>query len=209
MRVIECPDDISIADCYVPLSPAAIKWLVASPRNGKRIGAVARYHENLTGTEVSAILDAGLGLFTVGIARNDSMTMPTAFLGQRDAEQAIADLDRLNIPAGVTCALDVEGTVHARAADIAGYANAWAHTLGSRAEPALYEGWGIPLSAIELYRNLVVRLYWASSTASIEPAERGFALVQAEHNVPSPHGVFDYSTPRADRLGSRIHILTS
>ena len=199
MNVSEVPDGSVIADCYSPLTATSIAWLLANPHNGAPVTGVGRYHDNLSKEEIALILGAGLGLITVGVARDESMHAPNGERGREDAGRAIANLLRLELPWHTT-ALDVEGTTTATRDLIDSYCNEWARIVVGQYEPMLYEGWGIPLTGGQLYTDLELRLYWASATSSVPPEPRGFALLQS-HHTPA----FDYSTAQADHLGSRVH----
>ena len=199
------PDSALLVDCYSPLTPAALQRLSAAVYQGRPILGCVRYHDNLSKAEVENILGVGWGLFTVGVARNDSMQAPDAGKGARDGLHAVSDLRSFGILPGVTCAVDVEGTTSASGDAVVAYVNAWDAVVSRETETIIYEGFGIHLSASDLYHRLAPRLYWASSPNSLPPAVRGFTCVQLVENITLAGVQVDIDRCQTDHLGSNVH----
>jgi hypothetical protein len=205
-QVQAVPEGSLLVDCYAPFTPASLQRLKGAVYQGRPVVGVGRYVENLSAEERGAILGAGLGLFTIGVAHKDSMTAPNAGLGSRDGINAVQRLRSLGITPGVTHALDVERIVAPlRAEDVVAYTNAAYAVLRVQTECMFYEGWGIPLSAQDLFHRLAPALYWASSPRSLPPAVRGFAMVQLVEDIELAGVRVDVDEARADALGGTVH----
>jgi len=155
MKVVPIPDGVLGFDCYEPLSLAALDVLARASYGGEAFHFIGRYAETLTIPERDNILDREFGLITIGVAPNDSMASPSAALGTRDGLRAVAKLLALGILPGVTHSGDTEGTPTATKAQIIAYENALYEELVKHPEPGFYDGWGDPLSAAELYKDLL------------------------------------------------------
>lgn len=190
-----------LVDCYEPLTTEQIRILAGSVYASEPIRGVVRYHENLTRREVDDVMVNRLGLMTVGVARNDSMRAPTAELGARDGLRAVREIRALGLPEGFTNWLDVEGATTATYLDVARYVNAWAGVVRVIGEAGMYEGWGINMTAAQLYSLLAVRRYWLSSPSSIRPSVRGAEMVQEVENVVIGGVRVDVDRHRIDDLG--------
>lgn len=209
MRVIPCPDDALGFDCYEPLSLAALDILARASYDGESFHFVVRYVENLTVPEIQNILDRQLGLMTVGVAPDDSMHAPSAIYGSRDGLRAVTKLRALGVLPGVTHSLDVEGEVGASKEQVVLYCNAAFDVLSTYPEPSMYDGWEDPLSAAELYQDLKMRRYWASSPLTLAPAVRGFGLVQEKENVKVGGWEVDINRHHIDGCGESFHMLVA
>lgn len=210
LQVQPIPAGSLLVDCYSPFTAASIQRIASAVWNGRRVVGVARYADNMTLEERDLVLGAGLGLFTVGVARGDSMRTPSAGLGSRDGLAAVTRLRALGIPSGVTHALDVERIdVPIHAADIVAYTNAADAVISTQTECMFYEGWGVAdeLGAEGLYRRLTPRLYWASSPHSVPPAVRGFAMLQLVEDIELAGVRVDVDEARVDDLGGQAHWL--
>lgn len=152
---------------------------------------VIRYVDNLTGPEIDMWLGLGLGLMTVAVARTDAMQTPTQDLGVRDGNFVAQRLHSLALnETGQDHYIDTEGCVKASPADFIQYVNAYRRQVLTLNGPGRavgdYVGWGLPLTAHELYSSLEVTGYWASSPAyvhSYSPMPRGYRLVQVKENI--------------------------
>lgn len=111
------------------------------------VKGVAQYLGSLTRAGAQGIVDAGLGLF------------PVTYADHWDGPRAVAELQALAFPQGLTAFLDVEGVVSSSAALIASI-NQWATAiLAAGYVPGLYVGAGALLTSAELYA-LKVERYW-------------------------------------------------
>lgn len=201
MQVVAIPDGALLVDAYAPLTQQQVTTLSASVYGGRTIKGMVRYHENLTEQEVGWALAAGWGVMTVGVARADAMRSPSSELGARDGLTALQNIRRLGLPVGFTNWLDVEGSVTASAQQVASYVNTWAGVMRGHTEAGMYEGWGINMTAAQLYHLLAVRRYWASSPKSLPPGERGFGLVQLVENFELAGVKVDVDEHRLDQFG--------
>ncbi len=209
MKVVLVPDNCLGFDCFEPLSLAALDVLARASYGGEIFHFVVRYVENLTVPEITNTLDRELGLMTVGVAPGDSMHAPSAIYGSRDGLRAVTKLRALGIPKGVTHSLDVEGEVGASKEDVILYVNSAYDVLLTHSEPSIYDGWANPLSAAELYYDLKMTRYWASSPKTIAPAVRGFGLVQEVENVKIGGYAIDVNRHHIDGLGESFHMLVA
>ena len=209
MRVVPCPDEVLGLDTYEPLSLAALDVLARASYGGEAFHFIIRCLETLTVPERDNILEREFGLMTYGAAMNDSMHAPSAIYGARDGLRAVTKLRALGILKGVTHSLDVEGEVGASKEDVILYSNAAFDVLSTWPEPGQYDGWGDPLSAAELYEDLKVRRYWASSPKTTPPAVRGFGLIQEVENVSIGGYKIDINRHHIDGLGESFHMLVA
>jgi hypothetical protein len=113
-----------------------------------------RYLGSLEQAEMLTILASGLAL------------MPVTYAKHYSGVDAVAQLRKLGIPAGVTVWLDLEGET-STPADIIAKINAWAGQVAAAGyEPGLYVGAGCVLTSAELYSLRVVR-YWDSCSREV------------------------------------------
>ncbi len=119
-----------------------------------------RYLGGVTLEELDGILDAGLGFMPVTYSRAPGW-LPSASIGSTDGTNAGNHCTALELPAGVTAWLDLEGP-GGHAADVEDYVNAAAHKVQAVGyEAGLYVGYGTLLTSHELYKTAVTR-YWRS-----------------------------------------------
>lgn len=88
--------------------------------------------------------------------------MPVTFGGAYDGGKAVAQVEALGLPQGVTVWLDLEGEAAMNPTDdqLIAKVNAWASAVDSAGyEPGLYVGSPQPFSSDELW-SLKVRRYW-------------------------------------------------
>lgn len=207
IQVVPILDATIGVDCYQPLSAGDCRKLAASVYLGRPVKFVGRYVENLTGGEIENIIQSGLGLFTIGVAHTDSMKSPSPGLGSRDGLSAVTRLRTLEIPTGVTHVLDVEGTTSATKDEVSGYVNSATDVISRQTEPALYVGWGDPLSSDDLYYRLSVKLYWLSSPSVRGPSHRGPAMIQRLENIKLADILVDIDEASNDLLGGQFHMM--
>lgn len=110
------------------------------------------YLGSVTPARLAVILTAGMAF------------MPVTYGGEYEdgADDELAQLRALNIPAGVSVWLDMEGlsAFHADPPTLIGKVNAWADKVAAAGwMPCLYVGVPQPLTSVELY-NLHVKRYW-------------------------------------------------
>lgn len=209
MKVISVPDGVLGFDCYEPLTLSALDVLARATYGGETFHFIVRYTETLTIPERDNILDREFGLMTVGVAPDDSMHAPSADFGTRDGLRAVAKLLALGILPGVTHSGDTEGTPTATKEQIIAYENALYDELVKHPEPSMYDGWGDPLNAAELYKDLKFTRYWAASPKTTAPAVRGFGLIQEVENVKVGGYAIDVNRHRIDALGGSFHMLVA
>lgn len=87
--------------------------------------------------------------------------MPSAAVGQQDANTSLLHLLHLGIPAGATVWLDLEGP-GGTTDDITQYCDVWSKNARDAGfDPGLYVGYGTQLTSQQLY-SLSVDRYWHS-----------------------------------------------
>lgn len=166
-------------------------------------------HTNLTNAEAIAILDAGLALMVVQHTRNEGWP-PTGPLGTADGSYAVTYAGQIaQLPQGMNiwCDLEVVATT-ATAADVIAYCQAWYAAVSAGGYvPGLYVGFGIKLSAGQLYNDLSFKHYWSAYNAEVGVATRGYQLIQTdalELNTVTPDAdknTFDPNKVETDQLG--------
>lgn len=208
LSVVPIPDCAFGFDCFEPLTAQSLDAILFAGWNGHEFEFVVQYLENLTQDRARMILsrrtkvtNRPLGLWTVSIARNDSMRDPCSEFGERDGTTAMAYLTKLGLPPGHSHGIDVEGTTKATRQGVAGYVNAYDRTIRGHVKAAMYDGWGEPLDASQLYTDLTVRSYWAASPYTAAPIIRGFGMVQERENVKVGGVPIDIDRAHTDGLG--------
>ncbi|MES2376265.1 MAG: DUF1906 domain-containing protein [Bacteroidota bacterium] len=169
----------------------------------------ATTHTNLTNAEALNILNAGLGLMAVQHTRNEGWA-PTAALGAADGSYAVTYASQVaGLPPGINlwCDLEVVAT-GTSAADVIAYCQAWYNAVNAGGYvPGLYVGFGIVLTAAQLYANLSFQHYWSAYNAETGVHGRGYQLVQHDQLplksvTPDTSGsFFDPNITQADGLG--------
>jgi hypothetical protein len=134
---------------------------------------------DLTKTEVTAILDAGLALMAVQHVAAPGWT-PSATLGTEYGANAAAHAKKVGLPPGIAIFLDLEEvSPKAPAADIIAYCNNWHDELAAAGyAPGLYVGSNCGLTPHQLYRALKVKYYWKSGSKVPAIPHRGYSMVQ-------------------------------
>jgi hypothetical protein len=162
---------------------------------------IMRYIEALTVAERDAILGAGLGLGAVGFSRRPGW-MPSADLGLQDAQHHIEHATSAGLMRGMTLYCDMEGpSASASAGDCIGFVNAWARAVIAAGYLAgLYVGYGLPLTADQLYRSLLVTQYW-SDGGNRKVAVRGCSMHQHAPSVYISGLLVDTNQVTTDALG--------
>lgn len=122
------------------------------------------YVDHVTPQEIADQLSVGLAFTPIGYAM------------QLDGAHLVRRLRELNVPAGVTIWLDVEG-LELEANETILRVNGCANTLQVAGfEAGMYVGAGCPLSSNQL-TNLAVTRYWHSCSRALTPA-RGYCMRQ-------------------------------
>jgi Domain of unknown function (DUF1906) len=137
---------------------------------------------NLTNTEASAILNAGLALMAVQHVANEGWA-PTAALGTAYGNYAATYASEVvELPQGVNIWCDLEVVaLHTDAADVIAYCQAWYNEVNAAGYvPGLYVGFGIVLTADQLYNDLSFQHYWRAYNAEVGVATRGYQLKQRD-----------------------------
>jgi hypothetical protein len=162
---------------------------------------VMRYIEALTVAERDAILGAGLGLGAVGYSRRPGW-MPSAELGQQDAQHNLEHATSAGLMRGMTLFLDLEGpSASATAGACIGFVNTWARAVQAAGYIAgLYVGYGLVLTADQLYRSLAVTQYW-SDGGNRKVAVRGCSMHQHAPSVYVSGLLVDTNQVTTDALG--------
>jgi hypothetical protein len=164
---------------------------------------------NLTHTEGLAILNAGLALMVVQHTREEGWS-PDSALGTADGSYAVTYASQVaGLPQGVNIWCDLEVVAaHTDAADVIGYCQAWYNAVNAGGYlPGLYVGYGIVLTAEQLYSALSFKHYWSAYNAEIGIAHRGYQLIQHDAlklstvTPDTPHNTFDPNTIQTDQLG--------
>jgi len=164
---------------------------------------------NLTNIEALAILNAGLALMVVQHTRNEGWS-PTAALGTADGEYGVEYAGQVaGLPQGLNIWCDLEVVAaHTGTADVIAYCQAWYNAvIAGGYVPGLYVGYGIVLTAEQLYSALSFKHYWRAYNAETDVAHRGYQIIQHTElklNSVTPdthHNTFDPNTIQADQLG--------
>ena len=173
------------------------------------------HNYDLSSGEVITLLEAGLALMIVQHVAPEGWS-PNADDGALYGNTAGRESHMVGIPSGVTVWCDLEGvkpgTPHE---DVIGFCNAWYDEVWKAGYlPGLYVGWRPGLTAIELYRRLKFRRYWAGYNLNADqvPAVRGVQLRQsaakASDLVPGfTNQNMDVNVIHADALGGTPTLL--
>ena len=162
------------------------KFTASSAASLKAAGAsfAVRYLGSLSPEELHAILDAGLLCSVVTYANHFA------------ADDAVAVLRALGVPAGVTVWLDVEGVL----TDPKARVNTWADTISAAGfTPGLYVGANCGMTAEELYQLRVTR-YWRSMSLVPTP-QCGFVMSQLYPTTTVAGVGVDIDVPQQDWQG--------
>lgn len=208
MQVSNVPDGALLVDCLVPPDAATIERIKRDTYRGEPIQGCILYVEVISPAVVKTVLDAGWGLMTVGEAPNASMHSPDMPHGQADGRRHAERIRALSLPFGYSHFLDVEGTPTADHTQLTGYINSAALELLELVQPGLYRGWGMNISAEQLYHDLLVVHYWLSSPKVTPPATRGAGLVQIIENITLGSHRVDVDRHRVDDLGDSCKWIT-
>jgi len=168
---------------------------------------VVRYLGALTTTERDRILGAGLALLAVGYSRRPGWR-PTAEMGAADGVLAVSRARGCGLPSGLSLFCDLEGPA-GTASDCIGYVNGWAHVVQDAGYLAgLYVGYGVPLTARQLYYSLAVTGYWDSCSINPLVEVRGYQMRQL--SPPNQHAfgtLIDIDVIQTDAKGDTPHWL--
>jgi hypothetical protein len=156
---------------------------------------------DLTAAEAREILSTALSLMLIQHCREQGW-VPSAALGAQDAAAAIANAKAVGYPIGAALAIDVENTP-AEVSTVVAYINAWcAAVTDGGYQPCLYYGADIPLTATQLYDDLIVERYWRDGSAAAPlVAVRGLCIQQKLPSITVAGLLIDEDTIAADALG--------
>lgn len=178
---------------------ACIRYI---PRNAALLAG------NLTGEEIDILLEQNL---SVGVVQHCAIPgwLPSAGLGNLYGSFAAQYAIEIGLPKGMQLWLDLE-TPSATATTEAciAYANAWFSAVqGGGYLPAVYVGYGLPLSPAQLHDDLSCKAYWRAYNGP-DVAGRGYCIVQ--HTAKVLNGVsFDPNTVAADNDGGMPMFLSN
>lgn len=165
-----------------------------------RVKAVA---SDLTMSEASGILGAGLGLMIVQHVHSEGW-VPSKQLGIAYGTVAARSAVDVGYKLGGMLWLDLEGEALGNYAEATvAFCNFWLDQVGRAGfTPGVYVGWHAGLTADQLYSRLRFSHYWGAYNLDVDkrPAVRGLQMKQATEQVLD--GVrFDPDTVRRDALG--------
>lgn len=211
MMVGQLPTGTKGFDCNVVLTAATARaFAVRGYRFAVRyVPRVKRHAYDLTRSEVSAIMRAGLSLMVVQHVALPGWK-PDGPLGRRYGETAALEADDVGYTVGATLWCDLEEVSReATRREVIEYGNAWydaVHDAGY--EPGLYVGYGAGLGSQDLFHALKFRRYWAAYNLNRDryPAVRGvqmrqFAATSADR-VPGVSFEFDVNLIGKDAMNS-------
>jgi hypothetical protein len=174
IRVQAAPSGAKGVDTITPFTAQ-----LAAQFKGAGYSFVVRYLGAITTDEMSAILEAGLGLLAVGYSRRPGWH-PSASEGAADGAAAVLHARQVGLPESMSLYCDLEGPASSTTAgDCIAYVNAWAEPVQAAGYVAgLYVGYGIPLTPQQLYHDLLVTGYWHSCSRVQDVAVRGYQMIQ-------------------------------
>jgi hypothetical protein len=159
----------------------------------------ALWDGNITASEMSRILEAGLAL---SIVQHVAMSpwYPNAAIGSEYGEYAGIYAKSIGLPEGINIWLDLEEVGDSHSQDIINYCNNWFLEVNSAGYvPGIYVGWQTGLSDQQLY-DLPFAHYWAAYNCDQTIPTRGFQMRQSIQKTLN--GVeFDPNTVTPDQLG--------
>jgi hypothetical protein len=151
--------------------------------------------------EASAILTAGLDLRAVQHAHAFGW-VPTAALGQQDAECAVLAAKAAEYLTGATLWCDFEGVRVAAVDGSLAYLCAWAAIVAaSDFRAGLYVGTNVPLTSQQLYNIPDFEQYWQGIGVTTAVAKRGYSVVQLQPSISFAGLVLDVDVTTGDMLG--------
>jgi hypothetical protein len=178
MKVTNVPVGAVLADMLSPLSPQ-IAFALSSfvlPGTRTRLTGVIRYCENITSSELAAILSTGLGVMLVGESRANGW-IPSSILGSADGLREVTKSRALGIPSGITIGCDLEG-IGGTDQETIDYCKAWCDVVRQAGNVEMaYVGAGVPLTAEQLYQ-LPFHRYWHSLSEVSNVAGVGYCMTQ-------------------------------
>lgn len=162
---------------------------------------------DLSFTEASAILNAGLALMAVQhVQASPWASPPSASLGTTYGTNAAANAASVGIPSGVNIWCDLEGITNPgiAAADVIAYCQAWFTAVKAAGYvPGLYVGANCILTGQQLYSNLSYQHYWKSLSKVPDVATRGYQMVQGPETTDQGLGI-DVNITQNDHLGGTV-----
>ena len=202
------PDIVQSAPaCQIVDTAAKLTEVVIAQVAGAGYRGIARYvplpgnsaKADIDAVELRAILDAGLALLLVQHVRRPGWN-PGKCSGENDALAGIKAAREAGYLEGAHIFIDLEG-VEGSAVATRAFAEEWAATVvqaGYRA--GCYVGYGVPLSASQLYDLHSIDSYW-SDAGPRTVATRGFAIKQRQPGIRIGGVGFDVDVVQPDRLG--------
>jgi hypothetical protein len=196
MRVERARAGSKGVDTILPFGPSR-----ASAIKSAGYEFIVRYLGSLTTLERNSILHAGLGILAVTYSRRANW-QPSGELGDLDGLHAVANARMAGLLQGMTLYCDLEGPA-GTANDSIEYVNAWASRVQTAGYVAgLYVGWGIKLTAEQMYHSLKVTGYWDSCSSNPSVAHRGFQMFQVNPPNQKVAGILvDIDRIAADQKG--------
>lgn len=157
---------------------------------------------DITTQEINDIVNAGLGLLLVQHCRLPGW-IPTGALGTQDANRAVAYLNAVGMPKGVSIYLDLEGVkVGTATGDILAFCNNWYDIIENAGYvPGIYVGANCGLSGDALYHGLKFQHYWKSLSTVPNIPTRGYEMVQTSGKAVCGISI-DEDTVTGDNLGN-------
>lgn len=159
---------------------------------------------DLSASEVSAVVDAGLALMAVQHVPAAGWH-PSLALARTYAAAASSQAKACALPPGMCLWLDLEGVAHGTAtADIVAYCNAWFDIVRSNGfQPGLYVGANCGLDGKTLGTALACEHFWRSGSTVPDVAGRGYCMVQTiSSNFVLAGIAYDLDVIQTDAKGS-------
>jgi hypothetical protein len=209
-KVIEVPAGTRGFDCDAHVSIyAASQFRMQGYRFCVRyVGRIKQNPQDLTGSEASGILAAGLGLQVVQHVLNPGWT-PTGALGKQYGAFAAQSAADIGYKFGGMLWCDLEGVGQDKPndgidpRDVIAFLNNWHSQVGYAGyTPGLYVGYDVNLTPDQLYQRLRFEHYWGSYNLDVDkrPSVRGLQMKQALQQRLDGI-VFDPNTVQRDALG--------
>ena len=168
--------------------------------------------EDLSETEASIILDAGLALMPVQHVAPENWS-PSQALGTRNGKNAAKHAQQIGFAEGVNVWLDLEGAKASTPHEtMIAYCNAWfAEIEEAGFVPGVYVGARAILTGNELFWRLTTKHYWKSGSRVPDIPQRGYQLVQSIIRNDKIDGVaIDRNLTKSDNFGgSALWLSTS
>jgi hypothetical protein len=140
-----------------------------------------RHDYDLSESEVSTILQSGLGLMVVQHVKSEPWR-PGLNLGALYGQNAARECKAIGLPPGTMVWCDLEGVaLDTKPVSVIEHCNAWFDAVASDGYlPGLYVGFNPGLNASQLYKDLRFSHFWAAYNLNRDqfPLTRGVQMVQ-------------------------------